>query len=233
MVNCELERVDQAKKEFDALLHYQKPNGFIGHMNYWIQKKSFIDQMFRKYYHDPHVSAIIQPPFLAHGLQALYRKLGNSVLDQYLPPVAQYFDFLASNRVYHPEENALISIIHPWESGMDNVVAYDKILKLHGPFITLKWMLQLLKILQINDKLGWDFTRIVERNYFAVEDPLMNSVYADGLFILADLFDMNGDSDQSKKYLLRAQQVENDILNKLWDEETSFFYYRIPLQGNW
>ena len=49
---------------------------------------------------------------------------------------------------------------------MDNVVAYDKILKLHGPFITLKWMLQLLKILQINDKLGWDFTRIVERNYF-------------------------------------------------------------------
>jgi mannosylglycerate hydrolase MGH1-like protein len=232
MINSQLGRMAQAQKELDSLLYHQTPAGFIGHMNYWDPKPSLVDKFVRKYYPKGATSPLIQPAFIVHALNSLAPQLNQDQLIKYLKKISKYYDWLSENRVYQPESNSLITIIHPWESGMDNNCAYDPILHISGKFILVKWFRQLLKILKTNNKQAWDFVKIVETDHFAVEDPLVNSVYAEGLKILSQLWNKVGETELEEKYSNQAQKVEQAISQSLWDEDDGFFYCRKAYSHN-
>jgi len=129
---CALKEFDLAKKNLQSLFSMQEEDGFVGHMIYW---KSLLPpsvwqlleshptlQQFR-----PHMSAMIQPTFAAQTLERIYQDtLDEEYLKKMLPKIRRYHEWLIVERCF--EDNNLIFIISPFESGIDEKPSYDPLI---------------------------------------------------------------------------------------------------------
>ncbi|MBD3351482.1 MAG: hypothetical protein GF364_08340 [Candidatus Lokiarchaeota archaeon] len=231
IVNAKLGNFDAAIAELDSLLHFQSANGFIGHMIYWKKQFSLIDSVLHHWYPEAEMSPFIQPAYLAHALNSLYNGLkthsvensekAKEVLKKYYTPIKKYYDCIFNERVLYPDR-PLISIIHPWESGTDNIPKYDRVLGISGSLMSLKWGYQLIKVLRVNSICDWDYEKIKNRDCFVVEDVLVNSVYIDGLWILADLAEKLG--IDNKGLMERAEMMEKAMITEMYNKEDKIFY---------
>src|SRR6266496_5649130 len=147
---CALKEFELAKKNLQSLFAMQEENGFVGHMIYW---KSLLPpsiwqlleahptlQQFR-----PHMSAMIQPTFAAQTLERIYADTKDEeFLKKMLKKIQRYHEWLIVDRCF--EDNGLIFIISPFESGLDEKPSYDLLIGSHPKKGTMKQWLQLMKI---------------------------------------------------------------------------------------
>jgi glucosylglycerate hydrolase len=132
-------------------------------------------------------------------------------------------------------------IIHNWESGLDASPAYDPAFHTHITSLNQSaWLHLYPKFWELVEtyKLGykWNVTAILEREsapnsdkdgrldtWFVVKDLAVNSVYAAGWAVLADLARELGDrgtaADCDSEYAL----TRDGILKKMWSEEQGHF----------
>lgn len=116
--------INRAKTEIDYLLSTQWENGMIPHI-------TFDQNHLKDYFPGPDVwghpkgSGITQPPVWATAIEYLLEKgaeieWAKGLLDS----VEKSHLFFKYHR--DPLNKNLLAIAHPWESGMDNCVAWDK-----------------------------------------------------------------------------------------------------------
>ncbi len=79
-------------------------------------------------------SGIVQPPLQAMGIWHLFKELSKKdrkkahvLLEEFYPKLFAFHKYLHTTR--DPEEWGLITIVHPWESGLDNSPRWDETLK--------------------------------------------------------------------------------------------------------
>lgn len=128
-----LNRADMAKKHLESLFALQKENGFVGHMIYW--NNIFPKRLSDLFQSSPslklkllktHMSALLQPPIVAQAVQRVCDDSEDQVfLKKMLPKLKKYYNWIASNRDF--EGNGLISIISPFESGIDWKPSFDEV----------------------------------------------------------------------------------------------------------
>ncbi|WP_345158012.1 amylo-alpha-1,6-glucosidase [Pontibacter saemangeumensis] len=218
-----------AKEHLRSLFAMQRPDGFVGHMNYWkrLWPARVTDllqlrprDVLRLY--KPHMSALVQPPIVAQAVLRVYRdSKDEAFLTEMLPKLKKFYRWLAENRDFEGE--GLLSIISPFESGMDWKASYDPLLRFDrgkaGPL--LFW-----KVLQVdahNFLKGYNLRRIYESNKFIVKDAALNTIYAQNLEAMADLCRLAGDED-GPGFMDQARQTEQSILRHMYDERDAVFY---------
>ncbi|MEX0763251.1 MAG: hypothetical protein WD208_03025 [Dehalococcoidia bacterium] len=225
-----LSRLDteMAKKELRDLIAPQRKDGFIGHITYWGWSGAVMSAVFMQgrlgEWRRRH-SAMIQPPLLAQAIEAVHAHSGDqSFLTEMLPKAQAYYDWLARER--DAAGDGLISIISPWESGLDNSPAFDEPLGLSNPS-RMKVLLALRKLDWFNMLRGgnFDFRTIVRRDRFVVIEPMVNAIYADGLRSLARLHLAAGDETASLAADARAARVEASLNEHCWDQERGQYVY--------
>ncbi|MBD3228366.1 MAG: hypothetical protein GF329_09275, partial [Candidatus Lokiarchaeota archaeon] len=113
--------IEKAKTELLTVVKKQYDNGLLPHMSYWRKSQSLIgklsDWLF-KIWPDKDRSHITQPPVISHAVEIVYNKCKDlDWLKEIIEPLLKYFDWLKTERDY--DNDGLVSIIHPWESGMD------------------------------------------------------------------------------------------------------------------
>ncbi|MEJ2682189.1 MAG: hypothetical protein P8176_11690 [Gammaproteobacteria bacterium] len=146
---------ERALDELASLSMGQWRNGFMGHINFFpdTQEKIYFPgaQFWKTEQHTPtgtHTSSITQPPIFNMAVP----KVLNAVLkdmptqaeqrtnqqqkimeraSKVLDSALAFTQFLATAR--DPEDSGLITIVHPWESGLDNAPSWDEPLK-HSVF---------------------------------------------------------------------------------------------------
>ncbi|PTX13129.1 hypothetical protein C8N40_11351 [Pontibacter mucosus] len=224
-----LGEVEMAKEHVQSLFEMQRPDGFIGHMNYWKRLwpgriTDFLQLMPRDvlHFYKPHMSALVQPPIVAQAVLRIYQHNQDlAFVKQLLPKLKRYYRWLAQNRDFEGE--GLLSIITPFESGMDWKASYDPLLKFTkgkaGP--QLFW-----KVLQVdahNFLKGYSLPRLYKSNRFIVKDTAFNTIYAQNLKAMAELCQLTGEEEETH-YLVLAKQTERSILNHMYDEEDAAFY---------
>src|SRR5919197_3785101 len=75
----------------------------------------------------PHTSELVQPPFVAQALERIYAATSDRVfLGELYAPVRGYFQWLAKSRDF--DGDGLLTIISPFESGMDWKASYDPVI---------------------------------------------------------------------------------------------------------
>jgi Glycosyl hydrolase family 63 C-terminal domain len=132
-----------------------------------------------------------------------------------------------------------VTILHPWESGIDLSPAYDPALgvpenararpswkQAYSPLIKL--------VLQYNFIHGWDQKGILERerapklspfkSWFRVQDIAVNSVYASGWGVLGDLASTY-DTELAQKCYKNQGIAEAAILKYMYNPETRQFHH--------
>ena len=212
--------VELAKAELTTLLSAALPTGFVPHIIFWeLEKRDEFLSHNLVGRTSPYYSSTIQPPILAYAVERVYRATGDEAfLDSALPTLKAYYRWLKQNR--DPDDDGLISIIQPEESGVDCSPKYDEDLHLEE-LSNEGFIRELRKLYCAYEPLRGDDRRILQADLFSIEDVLVNSIYVFGLRAMARL--MEGKEDNSE-FVLEANRSRDALIEKCWDEDVGAFF---------
>ena len=209
-----------AKAELATLLKAALPSGFIPHLIFWEMDKR--DEFLR---HNlvgqtsPYSSSTIQPPILAYSVERVYQATGDEAfLSDAIPTLKAYYRWLKENR--DPDDDGLLAILQPEESGVDCSPKYDD--DLHLEELTNEGFIrELRKLYRSYEPLRGDDRRILQEDLFNVEDVLFNSIYIFGLRALARLLEGREDSSE---FVREADRSQEALIRKCWDGVAGAFF---------
>ena len=223
IVNGHLGRTNLAKREIITLLSKIMPDGTLPHIIFHDRSlASLSNRVLRSYWPRNDRSPLVQPPVVALAVRDVWRKTGDEgFLGQTLPLLERHFEWLAAKRRFG--DSPLVSIISPWECGLDHKPAFDPLLgrlaKLpFGRYITLY---------SSEMKLAWhrfDLEVIVRKKYFNVREVTFNTIYALGLEALSDIFADMKDESKAGYYRTRCAEVEKAIFAECYDSASGLCF---------
>ncbi len=221
-----------AKKEFETLISVQQEDGFIPHIIFW---KWRLRDHFQKWWQkevnmakNSCLSAEVQPPVIGISLLEIYNKTKDlEFVKRNIEKVEKFYLYLKKKR--DPDEDGLVSIITPMESGMDLCPHYDIPFgnTKHDPFVTKK---HITEILIRYKEWDWDLKRIFESSLFDVEDVSFNTIYCLGLYALAKLYE-KFDKTKQKEIKKWASNVKEKIIEKFYFEEQQIYFSLFHRKG--
>lgn len=222
---------EAAKKNLRSLFAMQEENGFVGHMIFWKQAlpKRYTDviqarptwQSLR-----PHMSALIQPPMAAQALHCIYEECGDKVyLGELYARVRRQHEWLARNRDF--DGDGLLTIISPFESGMDWKPSYDPVLGYRQRvtpqrLLTCPLFWKAVGVDCSNFAMRYDLSRVRRRGRFLVKDAGFNAIYAVDLHCMEKLAALVGDDPQI--FAARRRKLVDSMLELMYDEVDAAFY---------
>ena len=225
---CALGEAGMAKSHLESLMALQNEDGFIGHMIYWDRlKPNRLPDLFQslprfRNLYQSHMSALIQPPLLAQAVERIYTVTKDKdFLVRLLPGLKKYYKWLAENRDF--DQTSLLTLISPYESGMDWKPTFDVPLDFTEGKANKKLFRKVTWVDFRNFLNNYDLKRIWKQDYFLVKDAGFNTIYAQNLQTMSKLCELTGDEDSTYFKDLTAK-VTNSILELMFDEKDSAFY---------
>lgn len=242
-----LGRPDLAIDDMRSQLNFLLDDGRIPEQINWHAKEGgWVDSTKTRFlYSRVDYNDLTQMPVLPYSLRAIYNATEDTaVLKEFLPKIVEYFRWWKRTRTL--DGQALVTILHPWESGLDLTPAYDAALglpprKRARPLWSDLYPRLLRLILAYKHWYRWDQHSILSSKpswfhslaAFKVQDVAVNSVYASGWGVLGDLASTYDDELAKECYEDQAH-FEHGILNHLWNEEEQRFVtgFRCPKMGS-
>lgn len=213
-----------AKEEIRNLFKAQWNNGFLPHIIFWGKKRrlphwAYIESALSI---RPRTTSITQPPVPAIAVESIYKKdKDKEFLKEILPKIANFHTWLLENRDI--DNDNLISIISPNESGMDELPVFQVAAGYTG-HNTTRLHYTYRKGDFLNHRYLFDSKKILEKDYFNVEELLFNTVFIEASRSLARLFKEIGAINESKYFFEIAGKCENSLIEKCWNKKDNIFY---------
>ncbi|MFL9845258.1 amylo-alpha-1,6-glucosidase [Flavobacterium rhizosphaerae] len=220
---------EMAKQHLQSLFSRQQDDGFVGHMIYWdtlrpgritdiFQSKPTLKNLYKS-----HMTALIQPPLAAQATMRIYEASGDKgFLQEMVPKLKKYYDWIAKNRDF--DGDGLITIITPYESGMDWKPTYDVALGMEPAKAGKKLFLKVTGVDFWNFIHNYNYKKIREKGKFLVKDAGFNTIYAQNLKALSLLCNELNDDESSKHYMDLSHKVANSICKVMYDDTDAAFY---------
>ncbi|GID55803.1 MGH1-like glycoside hydrolase domain-containing protein [Actinoplanes couchii] len=203
-------------------------------------------------------TGLVQPPMHALAAWEVYRhaaahgadaaQQARVELDWLYPRLVAQQEFLGDRR--DAGGSGLASIVHPWESGLDNSPAWDDALAAvpadmslldtyhrrdldvsdatHRP--TDSDYARYLGLVENYRDGGYSDNDLALRHPFVVECPAFNTVLATAELALAQIAGVLG-HPAAHRHRERAQGITAAITHRLWDPESNFFHARDVRSG--
>lgn len=217
-----------AKEHLTSLFSMQKDSGFVGHMIYWDRlKPGRITDVFQskprlRNFFQSHMSALVQPPLAAQATERIYQgSKDRKFLKEMLPKLKKYYGWLGRNRDF--DGSHLLTIISPFESGMDWKPTYDVALGLTERKANWKLFLQVVRVDLRNYLSNYNLKTIWKKGYFVVKDVGFNTIYIQNLRAMASLCrEMN--DPEGPEFDELATQATQSMLQIMYNEEDAAFY---------
>jgi len=225
---CALKDYELAKRDLRSLFAMQEQSGFVGHMIFWksVFPTSMFDILqsrFRLGRLRPHMSALIQPTFVAQALERIYDETNDlEFLQEMFPKVKNYLDWLGKTRDL--DGDGLISIISPFESGMDYKPSFDEVLGFKPGKPNWRLFAKAAGVDFHNFIRHYNLKRIVRSGKFLVKEVTVNTTYAKDLLALSSLCAKLGWDAEAQRYKALAERVTKRMMEIMFDEETLAFY---------
>lgn len=245
--------LERAKTEIRSLLRGQWQNGMIPHIIYNPDAIGYFPDPHRWQItlspHSPRLvftSGITQPPMITIAAHAIAQRDDDFSFVRLVYPA-----LLAFHRWFHrerdPEGKGLVSIIHPWESGMDNSPRWLGILGLIQLTTRPKYQREdnalvppyerpsddnydrFVFLMDLARDLNYNQKEIFANSPFLVQDVLVNSVLYAADDALCKLARSIGEpTEQIENWL---EETQSAFQRRFWDE-TDTLYYDYDIRGN-
>ena len=242
------------------LLKGQWDNGMLPHIIFHQDSPDYFpnpdvwnvpETCFQEGVEHPQTSGISQPPVLATCVRKLWEAdkesaIKSSELKEICIKILNWHRWYWSAR--DPENIGMVSILHPWESGMDNSPAWDKSLVSVPSTQNSSYKRQDITLIDANqrplkkeydrylylvEKLRdekYDSTNIFQDFPFRVIDVGLNSILHRANLDLLALFDQFGMLSESLE-LKKRIELTYKAFDKLWDEQHEHYYNRDEISG--
>jgi glycogen debranching enzyme len=156
---------------------------------------------------------------LAYSVRAIWQATHDkNLLQEFVPKIMKYLEWW---QFRDHDNDGLVSIIHPWESGIDASPTYDTVFHLTNPE-RFKLHYQFWRLLYKYRGVGWNQQTILQKEWFNVEDVGVCSVYADGWGVLASLAG-EYDSELAARCREQHRRYQEAVIRKCWDEKKEQF----------
>lgn len=224
--------------EIETLFNFQWEDGMVPHIIFHKEDEG--------YFPGPNVwgtgkktSGITQPPVAGFAINRLYeiskdKDQAKKNAIKLIHKIHKWHQWFYQNR--DPLKTGLVAIIHPWESGRDNSIDWDKAFEKvptdgvmpferrdtkhanpdHRPteeqYKRYIWLLQLFK------SLSYDNSKLHEASPFKVVDPGFNAILIRSCFDLSNLAETLGETEIAKSSKEMAELGIN-ALETLWSEK--------------
>ena len=250
----------RAWNEIRMLLKGQWANGMLPHIIFHQDSPDYFpnadvwnvpETCFQEGVEHPQTSGISQPPVLATCVRKLWEAdkepaIESRELKHICINILNWHRWYWSAR--DPENIGMVSILHPWESGMDNSPAWDKSLVSVPSTQNSSYKRQDITLIDANqrplkkeydrylylvEKLRdekYDSTNIFQDFPFRVIDVGLNSILHRANLDLLALFDQFGMLSESLE-LKKRIELTCKAFDKLWDEQHEHYYNRDEISG--
>jgi hypothetical protein len=187
-------------------------------------------------------TGIVQPPMHAIAVWEVYRQdADRAELEWFYPRLVCQQEYLAGPRDLGG--GGLSSIVHPWESGLDNSPAWDPALANVPADVSLLTTYR-RRDLAVSDAAhrptDTDYARYVGlvlsykadgyvdtgRHPFAVECPAFNAITGAAELALAEIAKELGRPGDAAAHRDRARRITGALAERLWNPETEAFHAR-------
>jgi hypothetical protein len=239
-------RHDRAQQELLSLFRGQWSSGLVPHIVFNTDVARFAyfpgPELWRSSKQpsaprDMETSGLTQPPL--HALAALRTHLCAPDLDDSRAFLRVLFPKLVAQHRYLAKSRdlgggGLISICHPWESGLDNSPAWDRplaALQLPPARYSPGFLPRSVPTGVDYDRYVWLVTTFRDAGYrdehlrdvhpFAVEDPMVNAIYLASTHALAELAEIVGADPEPHREA--AACIHEGLMERLWDSDVNWF----------
>ena len=220
---------NMAKEHLHSLFAIQEEDGFVGHMIYWDRLKPgrladfFQSKPSLKHLFKSHMSALIQPPLVAQAVARVYEVSGDKTfLRLMLPKLKKYYRWLARNRDF--QGDGLLTIISPFESGMDWKPTFDVVVGFPEKKADWRLFLKMIGVDFRNFLCNYHLKKVYKKGYFLVKEVGFNTIYAQNLNAMAGLCKELGEEQEAGAFKRLGEQVCQGILEVMYDEKEAAFY---------
>ncbi len=220
LVWSELGEQSRAIQEITSLILGMDEKQFIPHMIFWKKIKNIYWWIFDKLYPTDLYSELIQPPLIGYTVQKLTEK-GTEFEIEIIESILSHYNYLAKLR--DPEKMNLISIIHPWESGLDSSPKFDlelankRLMRFH------QWK-RMRALLKESAKNEWNQEIIAKKSSFRVKCVLTNTLYALGMEAFSEVLTKYNLKDAAKELKEKSQAVLDSLIQNSWNEKEELFF---------
>ena len=207
------------QQELRSLVSVQTADGFIPHVIFW--QSTALNHFWKVLQADallrPRLTAYVQPPALATAALKLFQATKDEDFGrQMLVAARRYHEWLRANR--DPDSDGLISIISPFESGMDWSPQFDSLFRGKNHALWLG-----PRLLDLHHWLvGHQQQSMLRR--FDVEEVGTNSIWADAQSSLAELARQLNDHEIEQSERNGSALTNEAILSKCWDADAGAFF---------
>ncbi|MEP6852399.1 MAG: trehalase family glycosidase [bacterium] len=188
-------------------------------------------------------AGLVQPPLHARAVLSIVEADPGLAADAFLEDL--YPKLVTWHRYLHTARTAsgspLVSIVHPWESGLDNSPAWDDFIAAAGPFDPERFVRRDASHVAAGQRpIDDDYRAYVAlaeryraegctddltRQPFVVEDPLFNAVFLDAERCLARIAGRVR-PDQAVAHEAAARRLHRGLVDRLWNAQRSSFRAR-------
>ena len=221
LVWLKLGEIERASAEINSLYIGKQKRELIPHMIFWNYKKTDLFWIiFDHFYPTKKYSELIQPPIIGYSLLKLFEE--NQVyVKQHINDTYQYYSKLYEYR--DPEGTGLISIIHPWESGLDSSPKFDLELS-NVKLQKLRQWLRMRNLLKEFKKYNWDQTKMSLNASFRVKCVLTNTLGMWGMESFIDILDKFKMKNEKNKLIEISNLALESLIENCWNEKMGLFY---------
>lgn len=216
IIYTKFEEFDRAKDEIRSLLAGQWENGMVPHMIYWQREARHICNWGT----DKKTSSITQPPMIAYAVERIFEATGDkNFVKEVFDKLDNYYKWLHRERSF----NDLLFVIHPWETGEDDFVAWDDVYGLKEQMPSKDVLKKIkLEILRQYVQTGLNPKTFVEKDVFSIKCLLFNTVYLKNLRSMLHLAEEIG-SKETKHYNATLSKTIVSFEKELLDQKTGLY----------
>lgn len=228
--------VDQAVADLRSLLNFQLEDGRVPQQINWRSNRTWYDcfKALLGFYSTTEYNDLTQMPVLPYSLRSIYSATGDvAYLEEFVPKLVKFFNWWKTNRDL--DGTGVVTILHPWESGIDLSPCYDPALGVPSmDRARPSWGViypQLIELaLSYHWRYKWNQKKILSRttaapgpiNWFKVQDVAVNCVYASGWGVLGDLASKYNTTIAAECYA-NQKHSEAGIIDTLFSESNGHF----------
>lgn len=214
-----------AKKELLTLVSAQRKDGRIPHAIHWFGVKGLIPSLivnkFSANMFQGGISRLTMPPLISVGVERIYECTKDTAfVRKMIPSLMKFNDYLQRERDFAGD--GLLSIIHNWESGMDDSPRWDRVFQIHGKAV-VEYGKRVWDIAHKYFEAGWSLDEIEKMDLFIARDVLFNSIYLRNLEAMIKLLEVAGMKHDRLKYEDTLEQVLEAFVKRFWDRGKGLF----------
>lgn len=217
---------DFAKKELISLMSGQWADGRVPnmvHVGYNWRFDRLIHGTGRN------TSGITQPPIIADAVLRVHETAPDvPFLEKMYEPLKKYYEWL--RRWRETDNDGLIAVFHPWETGIDNSPRWDDVFNIENFSRKAFDITKGLVMFRFNFA-RYDNEKMKKVTPYIVKGIDMSCHYCANLNAMADLAEVLGKSGDADEFRKRAEITADSIQKKMWDGELKVFHDLVGLEN--